>query len=120
MDNILSCGHMATKQEAGSCGTGYADTRDGRRICYSCADSEQSAELRTATRVTLYVNGEGTAIITWSGGVLMQVVSMWKRGHNWCNTALYHVVAKDANGVRWYGDGLGKGMYITLRKAVTK
>lgn len=97
------------------CGTGYAETADGRTVCYSCADKRQRAEFAAADSFCAYMDGTGRTITTWSGGYLATITSLERHrggfgGEYWTFRAI-------SRGARWYGRGGGPGMFARLKRA---
>lgn len=112
---LLSCGHMSTP---GTLAAGYARMpEDDRKICYACADEYQRKEVQTAAKVYAYVSSNGMTIQTWTGGSLMRVLNMYRRG---MPRHTYSVWARDPHGQLWYGIGGGAGMYVGLRRSNAK
>ena len=116
---MLDCGHLSTPR---GCATGYAQTSDERRICYSCADASERDALKTAERFTAYLSngpqGNEThyRLTTWTGGTLALVTSLTRGNHN-IGGFLYRFRAVDVHGGRWYGTSPGPGMYARMRRA---
>lgn len=111
---------------------GYAVTPDGRKLCYSCADNSQRAELRVMhalhapfgaylTSDTVEENGRTVRrhvrITTWTGGMLMSVFRALDGGRGFHGADLWDVTAVDVHGNVWRGRNGGPGMYITMRPA---
>lgn len=130
----VDCGHVAiphyflmpdwqtyagTPGQGVAGGTGYATMRDGRKLCYPCADDVERAEMDTAETFTAYLSSDGKSITTWTGGHLahVQSLSTSKRytptGGQWHA----HYVTAIRNGVTWHGVNAGTGMVITLRRS---
>jgi hypothetical protein len=121
MDEVLDCGHAPT--DDGLCyangqrmTTGYATTRDGRRLCYSCADDMQRSELATADTYGAYVSSDGRRITTWSGGPLARVTSH-SIGRAGSGGQMHYWRAVTPDGAEFYGRNAGEGMCITIRRA---
>lgn len=109
---VLSCGHTSTSNGIAA---GYACIgADDRKICYACADDMQRKEVETAPKVYAYVASDGGTITTWTGGILMRVLTMYRRG---MPKHTYSVWARDPHGQLWYGIGGGRGMYVGLRRS---
>lgn len=112
---LLECGHEPSPHEAFT--TGYGVNREtGARSCYDCCLKRELEEMRGAQRWTAYLSEDGTALQNWPGGTLARVTRITERRNNFAGK-LYHVWAVTAEGVWWYGDGLGKGMYIQIRRS---
>ncbi len=110
----LDCGHAPTPSGSG---TGYARTPEGKQICYACADERTRADMRTADRIVLYLNGDRVA--TWSGGTAGRVTSRTVRkmrtpNSHWTHTRIF-VRVVDLDGKHWHGSSPGDGMYVRLR-----
>ena len=109
----LDCGHERTK-DAGL-GTGAALTADGRKICYKCADRSQMLDIEESEpgdKFHAYVSSDWNHVTSWSGGVLMRVISVGER-HPFSRERNYFQAA-DASGRVWSGVG-GDGMWAVLR-----
>lgn len=111
----LDCGDVLVGMPAGSVGTGYARTDDGRTICYFHAEAEERAAFGEPARkvYTAYVDTTGSQLQTWSGGNLARVVrhTVSRSGvHSW------GFVTNDAR--YWYGRNAGPGMVVTVRRSV--
>lgn len=113
----LDCGHVATPNGVG---TGYAVDREGRTLCYPCADAQQVAEVAEAqpgARFVAYVSTDGATVTTWPGGTLMRgvrfgAVHPWSR-KGW-DGPRHYLTAVDPAGRVWSGTG-APGMYASLR-----
>lgn len=110
----LDCGHDVTPD---GCGTGYAVTADGKKICYPCADSAMAAKLTTDNVVGVYIAGNEQSVTTWSGGVLMRIVKHGSHRNGWHASEVHYWGALDADKRYWYGRNGGPGMYVTMKKA---
>ena len=80
-----------------SCGgTGYANKKDGSKICYDCCAIEDSESMTETGRITLYLTGENrqysdgstgnwypTKITNWPGTLKFNVLSYSLGRHNW-------------------------------------
>jgi hypothetical protein len=106
----LVCGHSPSAHCEIS--TGTAHTRDGREICFDCADKEQRDEMRTAEHYSGYL--QDREIHTWSGGLLARVTSRVTRRVGFYGSSRVYFAAIDLNGKRWYGNSPGDGMYCRL------
>lgn len=119
---VLSCGHLPTRDDstASRISTGYATTRDGRTLCYPCADeSERAAFLvagMTGQPFTAYVSSSGD-LTTWTGGVLAHGVpyahGVSRSGWHGSEVHSWRFRIGDAT---WYGRNGGPGMVITVRR----
>jgi hypothetical protein len=114
-----TCADCATDITHG-CGTGYATFNTGEKVCYSCADKRQSAQIVAANpgdKFQAYVSSDGKKITTWTGGELMRVCR-WGNKHAWSGRGFYgprhYINAIDSNGRMWYGTG-AKGMYANIK-----
>lgn len=107
---ILDCGHHPSPHQPFT--TGTAHTRDGREICYDCADRETREEMKTARTFCAYVSSDGRRLTTWSGETL-GTAHLGSR-HPWSRKRRY-LSATDCHGTRWHGTG-APGMYATLRR----
>ncbi len=106
----LVCGHSPSPHCDIS--TGTAHTRDGREICFDCADKEQRADMRTAQHYTAYLTGD--KITTWSGGLLARVTYRRTRRVGFHGSERVYFNAVDLDGKRWHGNSPGDGMYCRL------
>jgi subtilase family serine protease len=110
----LDCGHEPSPHSEHT--TGTAHTADGREVCWTCADSEHRESLKSDKRTTGYLSGDGSAITTWTGGVLMTVTRENQTragfGHG-----LTYLRATDTHGQQWYGSSPGRNMYASLRRS---
>jgi hypothetical protein len=98
------------------CATGYAQTVDGRTICYPCADALQRAELAVADSFCGYMSGDGRRITTWTGGSLATVTQRARhRGGFGGDYWTFRAVSPD--GARWYGRGAGPEMFARLKRS---
>ena len=118
--SVCSCGHPPTAQPIGSCGTGYARTRDGRTLCYACADAAEREELRSRSGVfCAYLSSDGQRATTWTGGTLGTVVSsrpckLTRRSYTHDASEYRSVTVRDVHGAYWHGRG-SPGISIRLR-----
>jgi hypothetical protein len=89
-------------------------------MCYPCADAAQLAHVADpeVKRFTAYVNGDGTAITTWTGGKLAGIHTTGTSGGGFHGAEIFHVTAQTADGRTWYGKNGGLGMAINLRAHV--
>jgi hypothetical protein len=95
-------------------GTGYAQTPDGRTICYAHAETEERAAFAVADAWTAY--DSGATITTWTGAVLARVESSWLTGGHAAGR-MHHVRAIAPDGSRWWGKYLdGWSECVTLRR----
>lgn len=64
---MLDCGHEPTKTTS-SVMAGTASDKDGRSMCYGCAEDRERADLRTADRFFAYLkeDGESPVLTTWT------------------------------------------------------
>lgn len=109
----LSCGHEPSPHSAHT--TGTAKLPDGREVCWECADTFQREAMRTSVQVMAYLSGDGTAITTWSGGKLADVVCKNTRRVGFHRSTRVYFNAVDTAGKRWHGTSPGPGMYARLR-----
>lgn len=114
---ICDCGHEVDVPVQGP--TGYALTKDGQTVCYSCAEKNEKEDFLQASKYPAYVSKKDDhfVITTWTGGLLAQVKSMRQtkirgRDSRW----LYSIRAVDETGGQWTGRGGGEGLYINLRR----
>ena len=97
-------------------GTGYAVLKNRRKICYSCADKRQVADLLDRSRpFTGYLSSDGKRWTTWTGGTLGTVDRLTVSHTKWYGSSLSHVHVRDVHGNAWFGRGAGNGMCLTLR-----
>ena len=109
----VSCGHAPSPHSDFT--TGTAHTRDGREICWTCADAEQVADLKRERAYVAYLSGDGRALTTWTGGKLADVTRLWDVFNNFAGT-IKRFRAVDVHGQRWYGTSPGAGMYARMHK----
>lgn len=125
--DTLSCGHLPTRDDsaASRVGTGYARDRDGRTMCYPCADISERAAFLVASMAgepfTAYVDDAGN-LTTWSGGLLATGVpragGVSRSG--WHGSRVYSWRFRTGplgESAEWYGRNGGPGMVITVRRA---
>ena len=93
---------------------------DGATLCYACADNVQRQQMASGKTYGAYVSSDGTAITTWSGGHLATVRQSRKIGSGFGYGGQLYVRAVDPSGAEWYGRNGGRGMCITLRRAVPR
>lgn len=115
--NCSTCGAAFPIHPAGySGGTGYASHADGSKVCYSCADTEQRAELTTANVYGVYLSGDGKSLTTWTGGKLATVTHESDAKTGFYGSTIRSVRAVTPDGSHWYGKGRGRGMCLTVRR----
>lgn len=124
---LLDCGHAPTRDDSAACqvGTGRAIDRNGRTLCYFCADdSERAAFLvagMTGEPFTAYVSSSGD-LTTWTGGVLARGIP-YRHGvsrSGWHGSEVHSwrfVTGPLGASAEWYGRNAGPGMVITVRRA---
>jgi hypothetical protein len=115
---VLDCGHVPSPHSAST--TGYGKRTDGTLHCFACCDAFERESLRTEQTALAYLNQDGSAVTTWTGGHLMRVTSETVRrvgfGHNPQRTYLQ---ATDIHGQRWHGNGPGHCMYVRMRRCAS-
>ena len=121
---VCDCGHPPTNppKPGESGGTGYARTKDGRTLCYSCADAQQLADFLYSDKAGTfgaYLSGDGRTVTTWTGGKLARVTREWTTREGFGGRTT-RVEVRDSNGRRWYGRGPGRNMYVRLRRYKVK
>jgi len=109
---MLDCGHEPSPHS--SCSTGTCRLANGAAICWECSHKLALFYLGMQERTFAYLSG--WSIVDWPGQPLMRVVSRTPRRNPLVRGGLVHVRAVDEAGNVWYGDGLGDGMYIRLRR----
>lgn len=116
-NRTLSCGHKPSPHSEHT--TGTAHTRDGREICWTCADREQVEAMRDRSKPTGgYLSSDGRTVTTWTGGYLGTVVrstpvrlARW----SWCHGKTMQAIrVRDVHGAMWYGR-TSPGVCVTLR-----
>ena len=113
------CASLIHKPE-GTCAAGYAVLRDGARICYSCADKRQVADLLDRSRPFCgYVSGDGNRITSWTGGLLMHITDsrpcqLTRQSFTHDRRSYRSFRARDVHGKNWHGRG-SAGIVIKLR-----
>lgn len=101
---------------SGGC-TGYGLDNDKSMHCYACCNAKDRAKLLTTTGpFYVYLNSDGTAVISWPGGELGRVhcLTVSRNGWHGAEIARFHV--RDVHGQWWQGRGAGRGMACTLRR----
>lgn len=99
-----------------SCGTGYAVFRDGRKVCYACADKIQREDLHDRSRpMTGYLSSDGQRWTTWTGGTLGNVIRLTESRCAFHGARMVHIRVRDVHGKEWYGRGAGPSMVLNLR-----
>lgn len=115
------CGDCQTVRPAQtSGGTGYATipNENNKKVCYSCADKRQLADLSTSQEFVAHLSGDGKRLTTWSGGSLARVVEERElKGIGWHGSSQTYVRAVTEDGVVWYGRGAGRGMSIRIHRS---
>jgi hypothetical protein len=99
--------------------TGYGETPDGKKLCYSCCNTQEAAEFSAADTFCCYLSGDGSAATTWPGGKLA-TVTYKKRQRGGFGGEYWTVDAIAPDGSKWYGRGGGPGMYLRLRRRKEK
>lgn len=117
----LDCGHVPTAPTNFHANgvpltAGRATDRDGRTMCYACADSAQAAEMSTAGTVTAYISGDGRNLTTWTGGVLARVTEHGHSARAGFGHGLHYWTVRDSDGATWHGRNGGPGMVVTVRR----
>jgi hypothetical protein len=82
-------------------GTGYARDRDGRTLCYPCAEDAEARDFAAAQHWTAYA--DKGAITTWTGRELARIVSERIRYDHPSGHPVTHVRAVAPDGSRWWG-----------------
>jgi len=106
-------------------GTGYARLGDrdpsetNHFVCYDCANVRERADMATADRFVAYLASDGRTITSWPGGPLATVTSERTRRVGFGGCRVY-VRAMSPDGVKWYGNGPGRGMFVRLRRLGAK
>ncbi len=101
-------------------GTGYAVTSDGKKICYSCADKRQIADLKDRSKPFIgYLSSDEKSVTSWTGGKLMTVLysvpcRLTRQSYTHDVRGYRSVRAKDIHGGEWIGRG-SAGIAIKLR-----
>lgn len=114
------CGHPAVVRRYGSrmSTPGYATDRDGRTLCYLCADDAQRREMATAPAALAYVASDGRSLTTWTGGRLARVTAHSVARNGWHGSEVHRWWAESPDGARWYGSNGGHGLAVTVRRLV--
>lgn len=114
---------------AEGCGTGYAIRPTDERICYSCADAEQVAEVLADdrspvfayySRVPLAIGLAATfEVTTWTGGKLPLTITRWLLHGRWTEHGRNRYAtgnARDSRGRMWsFYAAVDNGSYLKLR-----
>lgn len=116
---ILDCGHSPTPGVKP--GTGYACTRDGVTLCYSCSDEHERQAMREAAGTPgaaflAYVSTDGKSLTTWPGGILARVTGHTVSRTGWNRSQIHRWWAVSPDGAHWYGSNAGEGMCIGIRR----
>ena len=101
--------------ERQGCTVNYGYDSDGRVY------SDEGILIRTKRHlkeskgpIGVYVSNDGRTITTWKGGQLGHITRSEEKWSGFAGRLLYVNVVDEFGGT-WYGKGLGRGMYITLR-----
>jgi len=109
----LACGHDPSPHSEYS--TGTAHLPDGREVCWECADTIQRDAMVSETKLLAYLNSDGTALQTWSGGILARVTSNVAHKVGFHGSTRHYLTAIDPTGKKWHGTSPGTGMYAKMR-----
>lgn len=117
---LLDCGHVESPH--GEYTSGYGYDRAGKRYCYDCCSSRDMRHMEETGEICAYLASDGKTVTGWPGFVLLHVTREWvtSAGGFARHTAITRVWARDRNGNMWHGRGLGRGMYMRLRRSVDK
>jgi hypothetical protein len=112
---LLDCGHPPLPDAYS-----YGITSKGQKICFDCCLVRDLERLKTNSRILVYWSDNDT-ITNWPGGHLGRIVSSHKIRNTWVDRSyasptMLAVSVIDVHGQRWYGRGLGEGLYLKLRK----
>jgi len=113
-----------------TCGTGYAQTRDGKTICYACCgkrDRQTMIDTGHSRNLPLYLvtkpDSAGTPIwevTNWPGSLRFRVSGMRKGKHNIARTR-YDIWFNGPDGFEWHGVQIGEWTQIVnCRRTKTK
>lgn len=112
---MLDCGHEPSPSEIG---TGYAETPEGEKVCYPCAEARERVSFARSDKYFAYLSQDGKSVTTWTGGFLARTLYVHKAklsGFGGYHDAVFvNVYAPD--GSVWSGRGPGAGMYIRLKR----
>lgn len=111
-ETMCDCGHVAV---ATPHTPGYG-IFDGRKLCYSCCDSEELRKMSESRKYFAYLSGDGKRITSWPGGTLAVVTRLWTVTNNMAGK-LYRIRATMGDGSRWHGTSPGPGMYCRLTRS---
>lgn len=112
------CGHLAVSSGAG---TGYAVSPDGRKVCYRCATRWTRWSATREQDMWLYLSQDREQVTTWSGGLVMRVVTVheinhpWKHGRNGGGYMAFTAFLPDDESL-WYGRG-SPGMAVHVKRS---
>jgi len=112
------CGAVKPVQTSG--GTGYGYNAQDQIVCYACCTVNDKEQLKDRSKPFFaYINGEGNAIHTWSGGHLMKIArsrSCQLTRHSFWHSrdSFMSVHCVDVHGGHWHGRG-SAGICIKLR-----
>jgi hypothetical protein len=109
----LDCGHPESEHNEYT--RGYAIDPSGRLFRYDCVEQRERCEIERGKTFVGYVDLDKRAITNWPERKLMDIVDHWHISNNMAGQLL-HIIAKDHQGNRWYGNGVGDGYYIKLHK----
>ena len=113
MQASLSCSHEPSPHGEHTTGTAY--TKDGREICWTCADVEQRESLKIERHVMAYLNHDRSQLTTWTGGLLARITCAWQVYNNFAGR-IWRFRAVDVHGQKWYGTSPGPNMYARMHK----
>jgi hypothetical protein len=114
--HCADCGKAFPDHPRGFVGAaGYAATRDGKYICYDCANKRDRAQMAEASSYVAYLSGDGKKLTTWPGGELARVTSERVAPGGFSKLTYVRAVALD--GTEWYGKGAGRGMVLRIHRA---
>lgn len=118
--HCADCGVPFPKHEPGYSGaSGYADFKDGKRVCYPCADKRQIEALKDRSKPFFAYVGKDNSITTWTGGKLMTITRAWpckltRQSFTHDRNGYLSIHAVDVHGGHWSGRG-SEGVAIKLR-----
>jgi hypothetical protein len=124
--DTLTCGHLRPPMPTVGYGaTGYATDRDGRTLCYPCANTSEHAAFLVAGMVgepfVAYVDSAGN-LTTWAGGLLAVGIPSAHRvsRSGWHGSEVHSWRFRTGplgESAEWHGRNAGPGMVITVRRA---
>ena len=108
------CADCGAEFKPAGCGTGYAVTAAGNRICYECCAKRDRAEMLATGRATLYLTGDhdtAPEATNWPGTLRFQCGAVRRSRHNVARWR-YDTWFIGPDGHRWHGVQYGDNTQI--------